>query len=108
MAEVAKLVPAVGVVARVPLSVFIVGKVEAVSRFKDQTFTRVVCPAVDLYSKPSIVQIRSARRFGSKGDEVSVDCRLSGYTRKAFKSTDPETGEIMSITPVDHALDLVD
>lgn len=94
--------------APVPMMVFIVGKVEAVRRYENKTYTRVVCPAPDLYSKPSVVEIRSAGRLGQKDDEVQCSCRLAGYTRKPYRVTDRETGEQSTITPVDHTLDLVE
>jgi len=91
-----------------PMSVFIVGKVEAVRRYENKSYTRVICPAPDLYSKPAVVEIRSNGRIGSRDEEISVTARLSGYMRKPYRVTDRETGEQTTITPVDLTLDMVE
>ena len=53
-----------------------------------------------------------ARRGESIGgefmDEVIVQAQLGGYTRKPFRMTDKETGETMTVTPVDLTLDAVE
>lgn len=86
----------------------IVGKIEAVRRYENKSYTRVICPAPDLYSKPSVVEIRSTGRLGVKDDEIDVNARLSGYTRKPYRVTDQGTGEQSTITPVDHTLDFIE
>jgi len=109
MSEVAKLTASpTGKPVPVPMQALIVGKIEAVTQYDGKRLTRVLCPAADLYSRPSVVQVRSTSRLGQKGDEISVTCTLSGYARKPYKSTDRETGEISMVTPVDHVLDLVE
>lgn len=89
-----------------PLCMSIFGKIEAVRKFGEATYTRVVCPAPDLYSKPSIIEIRSSGRIGSRDEEIKVVGRLSGYTRKPYEVKDKD-GEIFKITPVEHTVDLV-
>jgi hypothetical protein len=90
------------------MCMLILGKVEAVRRYESKSYTRVICPAPDLYSKPSVVEIRSSGRIGARDEEVKVVGRLSGYTRKPYRVTDKESGEISNITPVDHTVDLVE
>lgn len=91
-----------------PMTVLVIGKVEAVRRYENKSYTRVICPAPDLYSKPAVVEIRSTGRIGSRDEEISVHGRLGGYMRKPYRVTDKETGEIATITPVDLTLDLVE
>lgn len=94
--------------ALAPMCLQILGKVEAVRRYDNKSYTRVICPAPDLYSKPSVVEIRSSARIGVRDDEIDVTARLSGYTRKPYRVTDQGTGEQSTITPVDHVLDLIE
>ena len=91
-----------------PMCMQILGKVEAVRRYENKTYTRVICPAPDLYSKPSVVEIRSSGRIGQRDEEIDAIARLSGYTRKPYRVTDQATGEQSTITPVDHTLDLIE
>lgn len=90
------------------MQTLIVGKVTRVRRYEQFTYTTIICPAVDLYSKPSVVEIRSARRFADKDEEVSVTARLGGYEGKAYKGVDKESGERITLIPVNLYLDLVD
>jgi hypothetical protein len=86
----------------------VLGKIEAVRRYDGKNYTRVICPAPDLYSKPSVLEIRSTARLGQRDDEINVVARLAGYVRKPYRVTDKDTGEQTTITPVDHTLDLVE
>lgn len=107
-ASVSSSTAATRALASVPMSVLIVGKVEAVRRYENKSYTRVICPALDLYSKPAMVEIRSSGRIGQRDDEISVHGRLGGYMRKPYRVTDRESGEVSTITPVDLTLDLVE
>lgn len=91
-----------------PMEVFIKGKIDARRRHESTWYTRMLTPAPDAYSRPQVVEIRSKNKLGEIGDEASVTCKLGGYTRKPFKSTDKETGEISMVTPVDLTLDAVE
>lgn len=91
-----------------PLQVFVKGKVEASRRFDGKRYTRIITPAADAYSRPQVVEVRSIAKLGDIGDETEVTCRLGGYTRKPFRSTDKETGETSMVTPVDLTLDAVE
>ena len=92
----------------VAMTVLIVGKVEAVRRYENKVYTRVICAAPDLYSRPSVVEIRSNARMGQRDEEINVQARLGGFTRKPYRVTDRESGEQANITPVDHTLDLLE
>ena len=91
------------------MMVNVVGRVEAMRRYEGLTYTRIICPAADAYSRPDIVQIRSKGRIGQAGEEVGpLKCKLSGYKKKPFRFTDKATGEQIEMIPVDHNLDLVE
>ena len=91
-----------------PMEVLIKGRVEQRQRWEGKYITRVITPAQDAYSKPQIVSIRSKQPIGAVGDELTITCKLGGYTRKPYKSTDKESGDITYVTPVDMTLDAVE
>lgn len=105
MSAVLNAAPSVKVVA---LQVLVKGKVEASRRFDGKRYTRIITPAADAYSRPQVVEVRSVAKLGDVGDETEVTCRLGGYTRKPFRTTDKETGETSMVTPVDLTLDAVE
>jgi hypothetical protein len=88
--------------------IFIRGKVEGLRRFDGKRYTRIITPAPDAYSRPQVVEIRSVQKLADIGDETEVTCRLGGYTRKAYRATDKDTGETTSIIPVDLTLDALE
>ncbi|POR10945.1 single-stranded DNA-binding protein [Diaphorobacter sp. LR2014-1] len=92
----------------VPMQVLIRGRIDAVRRHDKTTYTRIVTPAPDPYSRPQTVEVRSRQRLGQTGDEITVLAQLGGYTRKPFRSIDKETGETTMVTPVDHTVDAVE
>lgn len=92
----------------VPMQVLIRGRVEATRRFDKTRYTRIVTPAPDPYSRPQTVEIRSKASIGQAGDEITVLAMLGGYSRKPFRATDKETGEVSTITPVDLTLDAIE
>jgi hypothetical protein len=91
-----------------PLQVLVKGKVEASRRFDGKRYTRIITPAADAYSRPQVVEVRSSSKLAEVGDETEVTCRLGGYTRKPYRTTDKETGETSMVTPVDLTLDAVE
>lgn len=91
-----------------PMHVVIFGRVQDVRRHKDVTYTRIVCPAEDAYSRPQVVELRSKRTIGRRDEEIEVTAKLGGYTRAPFRSTDKETGEVSSVIPVDLTLDAIE
>lgn len=90
-----------------PLQVFIQGKITRVRRHEQFTYTTIICPAKDAYSRPSVVEIRSKARFGERDDEARITAELGGYEGKSYAIVDRETGERKTLIPVNHFLDLV-
>lgn len=90
------------------MQVTVKGKIDARRRHDKTTYTRIVTPAPDPYSRPQTVEIRSKGALGQVGDEVIVQAQLGGYTRKPFRSTDKDTGETTMVTPVDLTLDAIE
>ena len=84
------------------------GRIEETRRHANVSYTRVLCPAADEYSRPQTLEIRSKSRLGQKGDTITQHCVVGGYTRKAFRATDKDTGETSMVTPVDHTVDAVE
>jgi hypothetical protein len=105
MSAVSNIAPAAKLV---PLQVLVRGKVEASRRFDGKRYTRIITPAADAYSRPQVVEVRSVGKLGDLGDETEVTCRLGGYTRKPYRTTDKDTGETAMVTPVDLTLDAVE
>lgn len=100
--------PTQGTRAPAFMQVTIKGRVDARRRHDKTTYTRIVTPAPDPYSRPQTVEVRSKGALGSVGDEIVVQAQLGGYTRKPFRSTDKDTGETSMVTPVDLTLDAVE
>lgn len=88
--------------------VMVKGRIEESRRHENTSYTRVLCPAADEYSRPQILEIRSKARIGQKGDTVQQLCFLGGFTRKPFNFTDKSTGEQTKVTPVDMTLDAIE
>lgn len=88
--------------------VHIIGKVVRTRRYQDFTYTTIICPAADEYSKPQVVELRSSRKFAEKDDVTSVVAQLGGFEGKAYESRDKETGEISKVIPVTLYLDFVE
>lgn len=84
------------------------GKVLRVRRYEQFTYTAVICPAPDVYTRPSVVEIRSKSRFADSEEEVKVNCVLGGYEGKPYRATDRETGESRQLIPVNLFLDLAE
>lgn len=91
-----------------PMQVFVIGRIEDVQRRDKTTYTRVITPAADAYSRPQTVSFRSTQRLGQKGEEIRQLGTLGGYLRKPFRTTDPETGETTMVTPTEMTLDAVE
>jgi len=88
--------------------VLVRGRIEEYRRHGNTSYTRILCPAADEYSRPQTMEIRSKTRLGQKGDTITQLCVVGGYTRKAFRATDKETGETMMVTPVDQTVDALE
>lgn len=91
-----------------PMEVLIKGKIDASRKYESKHYTRLITPASDAYSRPQIVEVRSATKLGQRDEEVTVTCKLGGFTRKPYRYTDKETGETLMVTPVDLTLDAID
>ncbi|MFZ6813347.1 single-stranded DNA-binding protein [Undibacterium sp. Rencai35W] len=91
-----------------PMRVYVKGRIEQSRLFDGSRFTRIITPAPDAYSRPQVIEIKSKQRLGEKGDEIAVVCALGGYQRKPYQVTDKETGERVTLVPVDHTLEAVE
>lgn len=90
------------------MQVLIRGRIEKSRLYEGKRYSQIITPAPDAYSRPQVVEIRSKTRLGETGDEVTVMCTLGGFSRKPYKVTDKNTGEVVTVTPVDHTLDAVE
>lgn len=107
-APVATPSPIQGARALPPMQVVVKGRIDARRRHDKTTYTRIVTPAPDPYSRPQTVEVRSRASLGQPGDEITVTATLGGYSRKPFRSVDKETGETTMVTPVDLTLDAIE
>lgn len=90
------------------MEVTVSGRIEEVQRYEGTYNARIICPAADQFSQPQNIKIRSKSRIGSREELVTVTARLGGYKRKPFQAVDKETGERVSVVPVDMTLDLIE
>lgn len=76
------------------LRLVVTGRVQQVMKrqtAKGDVFkTLVKTPAPDAYSSPGTFEIRSHRRLGAEGSEITVECDLLGYAR-SYETKDGET-----------------
>lgn len=86
----------------------IVGRIQSTRRHESTRYTTIVVPAPDPYSRPQTVQVRSKSALGQRDEDVQVLCKVGGYTRKAFRFVDKESGETSMVVPVDITLDAVE
>lgn len=92
----------------VPLETTIVGKCLRVRRHEQYTYTTIICPVKDEYSRPQFVEVRSKARFADRDEMVTARAMLGGYEGKAYFVVDKETGERRQLIPVYLYLDLVE
>lgn len=90
------------------MRVAIKGRCDRVRRYENRFFTVVTTPAQDEYSRPSVLEIRSDRRFVEPGDTFQCEAMLSGFAGRSYQVTDKETGERRTVNPVNLFLDLVE
>jgi hypothetical protein len=90
------------------MQVVIHGRIESQRSHEGKRYTQIMTPAVDQYSRPQLVEVRSNDRVGDKGDEVTITATLGGYQRKPFEFRDKSSGEVIKVVPVDHTLDLLE
>jgi hypothetical protein len=91
-----------------PMQVVIAGRVQKVRRNEGKTYTVVLAPAVDSFSRPTPLEVRSKQRFGEIGEDVKVVCVVGGYGKRPYRYTDKETGETRMVEPIVMTLDLVE
>ncbi len=108
MSEVATLQKSASKTEVKTMEVTIVGKALRVRRYEQFFYTAIICPAADLYSKPSVIEVRSKARFCDKDEEVKVTAKIGGYEGKPYAVTDKETGERRQLVPVNLFLDAVE
>ncbi|MFZ6876274.1 single-stranded DNA-binding protein [Undibacterium sp. Di27W] len=90
------------------MRLLVAGRIENSRLHEGKRYTHVMTPAADAYSRPQLVEIRSKSKLGDRGEEVAIHCLLGGYQRKAYQVKDKNTGEIVTVVPVEHTLDLVE
>lgn len=91
-----------------PMQVLISARVTKVRRHDGKTYTNLLAPAKDSFSRPTPLEVRSKQRFGEVGEDVRVVCEVGGYGRKPYQFTDKETGETRTVEPVVMTLDAVE
>ncbi|MGK3122487.1 DNA-binding protein G5P [Candidatus Pantoea formicae] len=90
------------------LELTVTGKIQQVNSSEGYNYTVLVSPAVDAYSFPPMVRIRSKKTIGRIGDEVSdLHCRVSGWKR-TFNYTNKQTGQQERGSNIDMILDVVE
>lgn len=87
--------------------VHIIGKVLRIRRWQEFTYTTIICPAADEYSKPQVVEVRSSRKFAEQQDVTSFIATLGGFEGKPYESRDKD-GVVTRVIPVTLYLDFVD
>lgn len=90
------------------MEVLVKGKLVESRRVNDLVYSTIVAPAVDEFSSPSTVEVRSKKRFGEREEIVTVRCRLGGFRGRPFKATDKETGEMRTARTVVLTLDAIE
>lgn len=58
------------------------GRIDAVDSYEGEFWTRIILPAADSFSKPGACRVRSKRQLGRPGQDVTVLCRVHGFTRR--------------------------
>ena len=76
-----------------PNQILITGRIDSVRAYEWQGRRgfeqRVVLPASDNYSAPSVVLVRSSLRLESPGDDIRALCEIHGF-RSRFTAKDGE------------------
>lgn len=87
--------------------VTIKGKVTSRRRHDGMVYTLLTCPAPDEYSKPQIIEVRSAQPLGDRDEVVTIQATVGGYPNN-FEMTDRDTGEKRRIQSARITLDAVE
>lgn len=83
------------------------GKLIFTRKHEAKHYSHVLIPALDQWTSPGIVEIRSANPIGVNNQAVELPCRIGGYKRKPFSYTDAD-GVVTKVSPVDNTLDLIE
>lgn len=94
--------------ASAAMQVVIKGRIELSRVYEGNRYTQIMTPAPDQYSRPQVVEVRSKQKLGERTDEVTVIAKLGGYQRKPYQVKDKNTGEVTTIVPTEHTLDVVE
>lgn len=78
-------------------TVMLTGRCEDINVHKGDYFHKITLPAVDAYTRPAIVEVRSDKRLSNPGDEVSVRATIGGWIKR-YDFTDKSTGESKQIS----------
>lgn len=97
MAEVSALRPDGAPVA---LETLVSGKLIEQRRHEGEFFSIIVAAALDQFSPPIPLEVRSERSLGAQGDIVNVRCIVGGYRARQFQQTDRNTGEVRKVSPI--------
>lgn len=77
--------------------VLLSGKVIEVRRYQKgrgevSYFTVMIMPAVDQYTPPPVVEVRSSQQWAGEGEEVRCVALVGGY-RQSYNAQDERTGD---------------
>lgn len=89
-----------------PGQVFFKGRVAAVQKRGQFTYTLCKLPAEDEFSNPSTIEIQSKARFASVGDDFTAHCKVAGYGRTYERKNDD--GEKETVHTADHRFYLIE
>jgi len=71
------------------------GRVDFVSNANGVFYSVVMLPAPDSYSRPAAVSVKSRNQIGQPGQEITIDCRVDGFS-KSFRRKDNTEGREVS------------
>lgn len=94
--------------ARDALSVVVTGKLVDQRKNEGVFYSTVLMARADEYSQPMPFEVRSTRQLGSRGEVVTVPCRVGGFFRRSYQHSDKQTGEVRTVRPIVVTLDAVD
>lgn len=92
------------------LIVTITGKIMRQKREGDRNYTVFALAAVDEFTRPDQVEVRSERALGADGSILTIRAKLGGYGARPFETrpTQRNGGEIKLVRPIVHTLDHVE
>lgn len=100
--------PAATVLPTRAMEVIVKGKLVSSRRHENRYFTQIITPAVDEFSQPQHVEVRSKAKVGDRDEMVTVRARLGGYLGRPYQATDKSTGEMRTARNTVLTLDVVE